>query len=58
MTATELFVGIEPADPDDSASAWLARLYTSRAEAEYNTPFVKSFAEYMASDDDSTTLVI
>jgi hypothetical protein len=58
VTAPQLFVGIEPSDPTDPASAWLARLYTSRAEAEYHTPFVRTFAEYMASDDDNTTLVI
>jgi hypothetical protein len=58
VITSELFVGIEPSDPTDPASAPLARLYTSKAEAEYHTPFVLSFAEYMAGDDDSATLVI
>jgi hypothetical protein len=53
----ELFVGIEPSDPTDPASTPLARLYNSRAEAEYHTPFVQSFADFMAADDD-TTLVL
>lgn len=57
VTTPQLFVGIEPSDPTDPASAPLARLYNSRAEAEYNTPFVQSFADFMAGDDD-TTLVI
>lgn len=57
VTTTDLFVGIEPSDPTDPASAPLARLYSSRAEAEYHTPFVQSFADFMATDND-TTLVL
>jgi len=54
---SDLFVGIEPSDPTDPASAPLARLYSSRAEAEHHTPFVQSFADFMATDND-TTLVL
>jgi hypothetical protein len=54
VTRSELFVGIEPSDPTDPNSAPLARIYGSKAEAEHHTPFAQAFADFMASDDDTT----
>ena len=58
VTHSELFVGIEPSDPTDPNSAPFARIYGSKAEAEHHTPFAQAFAQafadFMASDDDTT----
>lgn len=53
VTHSELFVGIEPSDPTDPNSAPLARIYGSLPEALLHTPFVRPFADFMASDDDT-----
>lgn len=48
---TNLFVYLEPAEPEASESAWVARLASDREEAEHHSPYVLTFAEYMAMDD-------
>lgn len=52
-----LYVSLEPSDPTDPNSDCFARLRTSREEAEYHSPYVLSFADYMALPD-APTLVI
>lgn len=46
-----LFVAYEPVDPTDPDCGWAARLHNSREEAEYHSPYVLSFDEYMAAVD-------
>lgn len=52
-----LYVALEPSDPTDPHSDYLAYLRLSREEAEYHSPYVLSFADYMALPD-APTLVI
>ena len=45
------FVYLEPSEPEVSESTWVARLASSREEAEYHSPCVLTFEEYMAMSD-------
>jgi hypothetical protein len=46
-----MFVYIEPTDPTSPGSPAQARLAFTREEAEYHSPFVLSFEEFMSKDD-------
>jgi hypothetical protein len=50
-TPSELFVAFEPEDPTDPDSKALARLCSTHSEALDWSPFVLTFADYMAMDD-------
>jgi hypothetical protein len=46
-----MFVYIEPTDPTNPDSPAQARLAFTREEAEYHSPFVLPFEEFMGKDD-------
>lgn len=48
---SNLFVAYEPVDPTDPGSGWAARLHSSKEEADYHSPYVLTFAEYMDAAD-------
>lgn len=50
-SVSTLFVAYEPVDPTDESCGWAARLHSSKEEAEYHSPYVLTFDEYMAASD-------
>jgi hypothetical protein len=48
---TNLFVAYELVDPTNDTHGWAARIHNTREEAEFHSPYVLTFDEYMATPD-------